>query len=296
MVQVGRSGHLAHSRPVVQGVTDVLVAPFPPTEGEPGGAAQQTFGVLVEWHSGDVYTHRWRTVNHQFVDRCADGVRQSLCPRTTEGVLMNNTIDLNDLTATERRQALLAVGQRWTECSVADCSRPHEARGYCAMHYKRWKKHGDPLVLGQHGQPRRPLRARLWERVYVTDSCWEWRGHVANTGYGTIGEGGNGGRVLSVHRVVYEILVGPIPDGLTIDHLCRNRACVRPDHLDVVTRAENTLRGMSPSVVTNRTGVCKKGLHRIEGENLYLDRRGRRWCRACRDEYNRQARRTKVQR
>ncbi len=90
------------------------------------------------------------------------------------------------------------------------------------------------------------------ERVAVVESgCWEWQRHLDPRGYGKVSVGG--GRKQLVHRVSYELHVGPIPDGLTIDHLCRNTSCVRPDHLEPVTLREN-IRRANPERVTCRHG------------------------------------------
>lgn len=121
------------------------------------------------------------------------------------------------------------------------------------------------------------------------DGCWIWTGARSNTGYGIAEQPcscGEASKPRPAHRVVYEALVGPIPDGLQLDHLCRTRACVNPVHLDPVTTRENTLRGTGPSAVNAAKTHCDYG-HEFTPENTYVKpRRGRanhsRECRACR--------------
>lgn len=84
---------------------------------------------------------------------------------------------------------------------------------------------------------------RFWARVLKTDTCWLWQGATAGRWNLRYGQTRWAGRVAMAHRVAYELLVGAIPDGLQIDHLCRNPLCVNPAHLEPVTNAENARRG-----------------------------------------------------
>lgn len=95
------------------------------------------------------------------------------------------------------------------------------------------------------------------DRIDATGDCWEWTGYIRPDGYPHTTMMVNGVQKQKLaHRVVYEMLVGDIPDGLDIDHLCRVRHCVKPDHLEPVTRSENM----------KRSGAIAQGLHRIHEE------------------------------
>lgn len=127
-----------------------------------------------------------------------------------------------------------------TECSVENCGRPAEKRGWCNAHYRRWHKTGNV----QAHKPLRPYMDPHTQLMSKTNKdgpggCWLWTGYVLPTGYGTVNAFGT---VLLAHRAMYRLLVGAIPDGLTLDHLCRVPHCVNPDHLEPVTRAENIRR------------------------------------------------------
>jgi hypothetical protein len=133
---------------------------------------------------------------------------------------------------------------------------------------------------------RRPTPDRFFEKVDAGD-CWLWTGTLAGGGYGWFLADG---KSTPAHRWAYEYLVGPIPDGLDIDHLCRVRRCVNPDHLEPVTRIENVRRGYSSTHQRVKTH-CPQG-HPYVGWNLLVDH-GRRRCRTCTNERERRWRRAK---
>lgn len=140
-----------------------------------------------------------------------------------------------------------------------------------------------------------PLEERFWSKVEKTDGCWNWMANKDRNGYGRFWPTGR--QTAMAHRVSYELMVGPIPAGLQIDHLCRNTSCVRPDHLEPVTRTENMRRGVTAfSAVNARKTHCPAG-HPLSGENLREGRPSRsskeRTCRECHNEKSRQRRAAK---
>ena len=131
----------------------------------------------------------------------------------------------------------------------------------------------------------------FWRKVSPTGFCWEWTAHKISDGYGGFAVARVGKKYVA-HRVSYTLLVGPVAGDLELDHLCRNRACENPDHLDPVTRAVNLSRipspltggaGKMPNWVTsgkNITGLCVRG-HEYTDENTYTYKDGRTECRIC---------------
>ncbi|MFG2773743.1 HNH endonuclease signature motif containing protein [Streptomyces sp. NPDC048350] len=107
--------------------------------------------------------------------------------------------------------------------------------------------------------------------------CWDWTAHVKPNGYGQFKIAG---RPQYAHRVAYELTRGRIPRGLVIDHLCRRRHCVNPDHLEVVSHRTNIRRGISPAARRARQTHCTRG-HRFNRANTYLAPNGTRHCRPC---------------
>lgn len=115
---------------------------------------------------------------------------------------------------------------------------------------------------------------RFWSHVQrgAADQCWPWLAYLDGNGYGRFS-------AHRAHRFAYEAVVGPIPAGLQLDHLCRNRACVNPAHMEIVTNRENQLR--RPDVITARTrAVCPHG-HTLSPEIIYVRPNGRPECRVC---------------
>ncbi|MDT0223491.1 HNH endonuclease signature motif containing protein [Gordonia sp. AC31] len=126
-------------------------------------------------------------------------------------------------------------------------------------------------------------RAKFWSRVEKSDGCWLWRGSSTIWGYGQFNHS-HPGLTKRAHKLSWESSNGPVPDGLVLDHLCRNRMCVRPDHLEPVTNRENVLRGVGITAQNARRELCVNG-HQLDD---------RRLCSTCQKrKYDRQLARNK---
>lgn len=127
----------------------------------------------------------------------------------------------------------------------------------------------------------RTLPPQMKQRVHpIVDpetGCHNWPGYLNDKGYGKLGRGG---KSYYAHRWYWEQENGPIPEGMFLDHLCRNPRCCNPDHLEVVTNRENCIRGMKPTMISHRENRCLRG-HPLTEENTYQKTDGTRQCRIC---------------
>lgn len=171
-------------------------------------------------------------------------------------------------------------------CSAPDCDKPmtYGRLGLCVMHYWRFRKHGSL------DDPRPTTEKRFWAKVDKTEGCWLWTRALNSNGYGVFRVAGMN---VYAHRYAYELLVGPIPDGLEPDHVkangCTSTACVKaiadehgPTHLEVVTHRVNTLRGDSPAAKQAKQTHCHQG-HELTEANVYRrpGKPNKRECRTC---------------
>lgn len=150
-------------------------------------------------------------------------------------------------------------------CRMNGCERTTYAHGWCRYHYDLEYRAGRVVPATD--------AERFWAKfVRAEDGCWNWTGHVSGQGYGRFRWQGS---TVGAHRAAYELLVEPIPDGLTIDHLCFNTRCVNPSHLEPVTNAVNLGRSRKATKTH-----CVHG-HEFTPENTSRQTNGTRKCRTC---------------
>jgi hypothetical protein len=142
-------------------------------------------------------------------------------------------------------------------CAAPGCEGPHSGWDYCNKHYLRLRDTGK-LDLDV-----KSMEQRFWEKVSKTETCWIWTAAVNGAGYGIFR---NDSRNWRAHRVAYELLVGPIPPGMPLDHMCHTRACVNPVHLQPVTTGENA---------QNRRGAMPRNSSGVRG--VSWNKRQRKW-------------------
>lgn len=121
------------------------------------------------------------------------------------------------------------------------------------------------------------VQTRLRNNCIKINDCWVWTLFIDPGGYSRTKLNG---KDMTGHRASYMAFKGEIPEGLHIDHLCRRRNCINPDHLEAVTPKENTLRGFNPAAINARKTVCNRG-HLFTNENTYIDLQNKRSCRNC---------------
>lgn len=129
-------------------------------------------------------------------------------------------------------------------CAVEGCDKPHHCRGYCSAHYARLVRYGSPTTFHRasptNNNPRHQEELFFSSVTEGENGCWVRLSGITAEGYSQFNKGD--GKKVPAHRWAYEFLVGPIPEGLHLDHLCRNRPCCNPDHLEPVTPSINSIR------------------------------------------------------
>lgn len=165
-------------------------------------------------------------------------------------------------------------------CTAPGCESPSRARSLCNAHYKRLRRTGTVTASSAED--------RFFSRVTEDENgCWIFS-KANSKGYAAFYENG---APIEGHLWAWRLFIGDVPDGLTLDHLCRVRVCVNPWHLDPVPHRVNILRGIGPAAINARRTQCVNG-HPFTSENTYLTPDGRRQCRVCIRLRDRQRRRS----
>lgn len=168
----------------------------------------------------------------------------------------------------------MAIPANRFDCNVDGCNKKARTQKMCDKHYRRFKKYGSTELRIKTDHERLNEKCES-----VTESgCIIWLGSTCKGGYGNFLYNG---KIDKAHRVAYIMKNGEIPEGLEIDHLCRVRSCVNPDHLEAVTHKENCERAISHNSLKTH---CPKG-HPYSGDNLYLNKKyNKRDCKICQKE------------
>lgn len=177
------------------------------------------------------------------------------------------------------------------KCEDVECSKNAVARGLCSTHWARWRRSAGNEFASRYGDPVK----NFWSKVEVRgdDECWPWKANIEPSGYGTYQTTYEGVRFTKAHRFAYHVSVGPVREGLDLDHTCHtndescalgnkcpHRACCNPAHLEPVTERVNVRRSRGTSGTNARKTHCIHG-HELSGDNLAIRSDGGRRCRRC---------------
>jgi hypothetical protein len=169
------------------------------------------------------------------------------------------------------------------KCTIAGCEKKMFGHGLCNMHYSRLRRHKSLVKPppNKPGRPRTSPEVRFWSMVEKEghNGCWQWISSLRYSRYPHFCLGGRWGKTILAHRYSYELFFGKIPEGMQIDHLCRNKCCVNPSHMEVVTPRVNVLRGDTVVAKNAMKTHCLRG-HPFDRENTGISHDGR-YCKTC---------------
>ena len=176
----------------------------------------------------------------------------------------------------------------WSYCTIPNCRNPQSSRSLCPKHYTQWQR-GKLLPIEVRSAHDKTPEQRFWVKVnkngplWNNTPCWLWLASCGTHGYGQF-KTKDRQSMHAAHRWAYQNIIGPIPLGTELDHLCQNRPCVNPLHLEPVSHAENTRRAHR-----QRT-TCQRG-HPLDGfRSAGKNRAGSRYCKTCNAEQQRRRR------